>query len=168
MKVLQKGWNSLVTLVLFPGILTHEVAHLLACYLIGVKVHSSLSLNFVEDDVSIEHAPVTSFPADLAIAVAPFVLNSVLIISTLIGVKWAYGTPKAAIFIWLAICFDFTAFPSESDTRSLLQTVQTLPSVARPFGYAVAAPIRILTIQPAIAGICTTLWFVLVYLFVSS
>ena len=159
----RKWWNAVVTIAIFPGILSHEIAHLLACYVFGVEVHHGPSFSVFTDSVSLDHEPVNSFLADFGIAVAPFVVNTALVVVALAGMKRVSGTSNAVVFLWLAVCFALTAAPSESDTRSLVTMVRTLPSGVRPVGYLVAGMIRALTIRSEIAGVWSTLWFVVLY-----
>ena len=146
------GWG-LVTLAIAPGILAHEYAHVAACRLLGVPIHQHPRLNPFGRDAYLDHEVVESFPADLAIAVAPFLANVPLAVGAFALAVALPGSTLSLPFLWLGGCFALTALPSTSDTDRLLTTAETLPRVARPFGYLVAGPIHGFTRLPGAAGI---------------
>lgn len=154
---LSKVSNLLVTVAVGPGILTHEYAHYAACKLVGVAVYARPALRPFDDSALLEHETVDSFGADLSIAVAPFLANSVLafVAFTLSG---AVGSGLRLLLLWLGFCFGFTALPSATDTETLLQTAATLPAVVRPVGYLVAYPVRTATLSVWATGILTFAW----------
>ncbi|WP_135820332.1 zinc metalloprotease [Halostella litorea] len=150
-----------LTLVLAPGILTHEYAHVAACRLSGVAVHSTPSLNPFGKDAYVDHAPTDRFAADFAIAVAPFAVNSALAVPAFV-VAGAVESALAVPFLWLGGCFAWTAIPSPSDTDGLLETAGGLPWTTRPLGYLLAVPVRAATLL-AIEGIGSLVWTVALY-----
>ncbi len=159
--VLRAAWYVPLTLVLAPGILTHEYAHVAACRLTGVRVHSTPSLNPFGKAAFVDHAPTDRFGADFAIAVAPFAVNSALAVAAF-GVARALGSSLSLPFLWLGGCFAWTAIPSPSDTDGLLDAAGGLPRLARPVGYLLAAPVRVATLL-AVEGIGSLVWTVALY-----
>jgi hypothetical protein len=163
-------WPSLAALyyaaetaLIAPGIVSHEAAHLLACRLAGVEVVGASILNPFAADASLDHERVTSFPADLLIAVAPLLLNTALALGAL-ALAPAAGTPILSIpLYWLGACFALTAFPSVGDTETLFETADALPRSLRPVGYLLAAPVRAFTVVPGSAGVAG--FFLLLVLF---
>jgi len=158
---LRAAWYVPLTLVLAPGILTHEYAHVAACRLSGVDVHSTPSLNPFGKDAFVDHAPTDRFAADFAIAVAPFVSNSVLAVAAF-WLAARLGSTVALPALWLGGCFAWTAIPSPSDTDGLLETAGGLPRVLRPLGYLLAVPVRVATLL-SIEGIGGLVWTVALY-----
>lgn len=71
--------NALVTLAVGPGIYTHELAHCLACRLLGVGIERPPSIGLF-DDATLEHEPVGTFWVDAAVAVAPLLVYSALVL----------------------------------------------------------------------------------------
>lgn len=153
---------AVITVVFLPGIVAHEVAHLLACRGSGVAVREGISIAFTTDSVGIEHEPVDSFWADLAIAVAPFALNSAFAFVALAGAH-AAGVPWSLVFLWLGVCLAFTALPSGPDTETLYETAAELSGATRLLAYALAAPLRTLTRLPLVPGVATFGWFLVLY-----
>jgi hypothetical protein len=149
--------NLLLTVAVGPGILTHEYAHFAACKLSGVAVHSRPALRPFADSAVLEHERVESFGTDLAIALAPFLANSVLAFAAFALADGLAG-PAGLVALWLGFCFGFTALPSATDTETLPRTAASLPAVLRPVGYLVAYPVRGATVSVWAGGLLTFGW----------
>jgi hypothetical protein len=146
-------YYAVETALIAPGIVSHEAAHLLACRVAGVDVVGSSILNPFASDAYLDHEPVSSFPADLLIAVAPVLLNTTLAFAAFLLAS-ATETPLLSIpCYWLGGCFGLTAFPSVGDTDTLFETAGDLPRPLRPVGYLLAAPVRAFTLVPGSAGV---------------
>jgi len=159
---LQSTFYLLETILLAPGIVSHEFAHVLACRLTGIEVTSGPVLNPLAEDAYIDHERVDGFPADLAIAIAPLPVNTVLGLVAF-GLATNLSLLLAVPCYWLGGCFALTAFPSVGDTETLYETVKTLPRWMQPAGYSLAVPLRTFTQIPGSAGIAGYIWiFVLV------
>lgn len=149
--------NLLLTVAVGPGILAHEYAHYAACKLTGVAVHSRPALRPFDDSAVLEHGHVEGFGTDFAIAVAPFLVNSLLAFAVF-GLAGTLTGPAQLLALWLGFCFGFTALPSATDTETLLSTVRSLPAVVRPLGYLVAYPVRTATVSMWAGGLLTFVW----------
>jgi hypothetical protein len=143
---------ALVTLGLAPGILAHEYAHVAACRLAGVEVHQYPRLNPFGRDAYLDHERVRSFPADLAIAVAPLAVNVPLAVAAF-ALSLLLSPPLAVVPLWLGGAFALTALPSASDTDRLGATARRLGPLGRPLGVAVAGGVQGVTRLPGAAGI---------------
>jgi hypothetical protein len=147
---------GLVTLGLAPGILAHEYAHVAACRLAGVDVFQYPRLNPFGRDAYLDHERVHSFPADLAIAVAPLAVNVPLAVAAF-ALAAALSPPLALAPLWLGAAFALTALPSASDTDRLGVTAESLGPASRPLGVAVAGGVQGFTRLPGAAGIAGAL-----------
>lgn len=154
---LPAAFNAGVTLLFGPGIFAHEYAHLLACRLHGVSVIEPPTLTLFDSMVTLEHEPVDRFGQDLSIAVAPFVVNSVLAITAFVLAGLLSG-PFDLVTLWLGVTFGITALPSPDDTNTLVKGVGTLPSVVQPLGYLVAVPARAASVSVFLAGVLGLFW----------
>ncbi|MFB6179522.1 MAG: hypothetical protein ABEI77_07355 [Halorientalis sp.] len=146
------------TLLVGPGIVSHELAHVLACRLTGITVTHGPVLDPFAEDAFVDHERVDTFPVDFGIAIAPLVLNTVLGVAafTLAAVA---PTPVLSVpCYWLGACFALTAFPSVGDTTTFSRTVRTLPRWTRPLGYALATPLRVFTRIPGANGAAGFVW----------
>ena len=155
--------NVLITVLLAPGILAHEYGHVLGCRLWSVDVHTMPTLNPFGDDAYVEHEPVESFSADVTIAIGPLVGNTVLGLAAFSLAAASNYTLLTLPALWLGGCFALTAFPSRSDTSTLLETVRSLSVWTRPAGYLLAWPLRGFTAIPLAGGVAGYLWMVLLY-----
>jgi hypothetical protein len=149
--------NLLLTVATGPGILAHEYAHYAACRLAGVTVLSPPALRPFADSAVLEHERVDRFGADLAIALAPLVVNSVLAFLAFLLAGRTSGT-ASAVCLWLGVCFGFTALPSEPDTRTLRTTAQALPRGLSTVAYPVALSVRTATLSLWVTGVVTFVW----------
>lgn len=146
------GTNLAVTALLAPGIVAHEFAHELACRLLGVPVHGSAYLNPFASEAYVDHEPVETFHADAAVALAPLVVNTGLSLAAFAGATALAGTALWPLLVWVGGTLALTAFPSHSDTDSLVETARALPLLARPLGLLVAVPVRLATAVPGVSG----------------
>lgn len=149
------AWG-LVTLALAPGILAHEYAHVAACRLFGVDIRQYPRLNPFGRDAYLDHEPVTRFPTDLTIALAPLAVNVPLAVGTF-ALAVVVSGPVAAVLLWLGGTFALTALPSTSDVGKLHATAETLSPPARPLGQAVAGGVQGFLRLPGAAGIAGAL-----------
>lgn len=154
---LRAAYYLLETLLVAPGIVSHELAHLLACRLTGVAVVAYPRFDLVAPDATLVHEPVDSFPADFAIAIAPLPVNTGLGLGAFAAAV-TLPAPWSWPCYWLGICFALTAFPSDGDTETLTETADDLPRLRRPLGYALAYPTRWFTNLPGSAGVAGFLW----------
>ena len=154
---LREAYYLLETLLVAPGIVSHELAHVLACRLSGVGVVEFPQFALFAPDATLVHERVDSFPADLCIAVAPLPVNTVLGLGAFAAATVA-PTPWSWPFYWVGICLALTAFPSVGDTETLLDTAAGLSHWRRPVGYGIAYPVRWFTRLPGSAGVAGFVW----------
>lgn len=123
------GW--IVAMLTFPGVIVHEVGHMLFCKLRGVAV---LDMCFLRTDVQalqggspvgyIIHEHPKDFTTTFLISVGPFILNSLLCIliclPALIPVEFFdVKNPISYVVLWLGISIGMHAFPSTQDAKEL-------------------------------------------------
>jgi hypothetical protein len=103
--------------LLFPGVVFHELAHYLACVLVGVRVYSVRL--FDSREAFVQHASPNAWQS-LAITLAPFLLNNLL------GVWLVFFANDllrelnffALLPYWLSISLVFHSFPSSRDAMN--------------------------------------------------
>ncbi len=115
-------------IVFFPGMIFHEFSHLIACILFGVKVRKVKFFGLSEAYVI--HEMPNAWQSAL-ISLAPFILGNIfafyffvysfnlLFFSNVIGF----------IFFWLAFSFAHYSFPSDHDTKNILDAFKRFYSV---------------------------------------
>lgn len=153
--------NAAVTLAVGPGIYAHEAAHYLACRLTGLEVYGPPRVGLT-DDATFDHEPAEDFWTDTLVAGAPLVVNSLLAVLAFLLAGRA-GAPWGWMPLWVGLTMSLTALPSGPDTATLLPGVRTLPRLRRPVGYALALPLRAVSVSALAAGPVALAWTVVLY-----
>lgn len=112
----------LISLLLAPGVVVHELGHLIFCLLAGVRIHRVSLFRFSETAGFVVHDEPRSFIQAFFISTGPLTLNSLvapLLFSQLL--PW-HTTPAAFLFIWLGLVIALQAIPSNGDARALFKT----------------------------------------------
>ncbi len=117
----------LTDLLLFPGVVFHELAHLLMCLLLSVKVTRfkiSLTGGFVE------HVSPSSIIKSLLVATAPFI--AALIAALIMLNIYTSGFYAEALKLYFSFVILYSSFPSLEDTNfqkyhNLLKKILTFP-----------------------------------------
>lgn len=154
---LRRAYFLFETLLLAPGIASHELAHLLACRLSGVRVVEYPRFELTAPDAALVHERVESFPADFFIAIAPLPVNTALGIAAFTAAT-ALSAPWSWPCYWLGACFALTAFPSHGDTETLTATASRLSRWGKVPGYTLAFPLLWFTKLPGSAGVAGFVW----------
>lgn len=153
--------NAAVTLVVGPGIYAHEAAHYLACRVAGLEVYGRPRIGLTED-ATFDHEPAADFWTDALVAGAPLLVNSLLAALTFL-LAGRVGTPWEWLALWVGLAAGLTALPSGPDTDTLLPGVRTLSPPRRPLGYALALPLRAVSVSTLAAGPVALAWTVVLY-----
>lgn len=120
------GW--LVAILTFPGIIVHEVSHLVACRVLGVPVLKVCYFRFGNPAGYVIHEKPDSVYKSLMIAVGPFIFNS--IVGAAIAAPGALpllrhkaNTPLGYALIWLGFSILMHSFPSTGDAKAMWQAM---------------------------------------------
>ncbi|MFC3960253.1 metalloprotease family protein [Halovivax cerinus] len=116
-----------LTIATFPGVIVHELAHKRVCDLFGIPVLEVCYFRFGNPAGYVRHAEPRRYRHATMVAVAPFLLNTVLALAAFGGVALsipAGGSPADAgvvggVLFWLGISFGMHAFPSAGDASVL-------------------------------------------------
>lgn len=110
----------LENLLLFPGVIAHELGHLLACLLCGVRVISVKLWGLREAYIRHEEPGVICM---FFIAMFPFVLNTALALVCLYIGNIQIFTTRNLYYIlisyWFALSFAYHSFPSFPDVQNM-------------------------------------------------
>lgn len=118
--------GKLMSLITFPGIVVHEIAHRLFAELLGVPVYS-IKYFQINDKASgyVEHGEIKSTWQAFWICVGPFIINSALCI--VLTLPFAYyfilldgKESNLIVYVlgWLGLSIGMHAFPSNPDMKS--------------------------------------------------
>lgn len=109
----------IISLITFPGVIIHELAHQVFCHLFGVRVHEVVY--FQVKDLSapagyVLHDPPQNFCQTVWISIGPLILNTTLtIIIGLLASKVTHEGACAPFLVWLGMSIGLHAFPSDPD-----------------------------------------------------
>ena len=121
--------RSIISLATFPGVIVHEFAHQLSCRLTGTAVFEVCYYRFGNPAGYVRHERPRTPLRQFVIAMAPFIVNSVLgavIAASAMIRAFTFFQPDALdlILIWLGISVSMYAFPSTGDARALLDNIR--------------------------------------------
>lgn len=109
--------SVLESFLLLPGMVLHELAHVLACLFTGVKIHQVKWVGTSE--AFVQHDKPGAF-SGLVISLAPFVLGNLLGFWFLqqaiesVQSDFLFGI----LFLWFGISMVFLSFPSREDAQN--------------------------------------------------
>ncbi len=124
-----RGITVIYNILTFPGIIVHEISHILFCNLTGTKIHDyklfqiDVGLLFTRWGYVSHEQPDNAFE-QLGISFGPLIFNSLLaMFITIFAILFSYLNPWAGwFFIWLGFSIGAHAFPSFGDGNVLLKT----------------------------------------------
>ena len=137
----------LIAYLTFPGVMMHELAHQVACYLCKVCVFNVKYFQF-DTKVSgyVQHEGTNNPWKSLLITYGPLLFNTILgaFLVIPLSIMWTFRAERAILPFWLtAICYIFgylgisclaNAFPSSGDAKVLFTSVvrnKKVPLLAR-------------------------------------
>lgn len=165
------GW--LISLLTFPGVIIHEMAHLKMCQKRGIPVGEVVFFQIGNPAGYVQHAEPETYLDTLAVSGAPFLLNSfiaVLFFTMMVGLTTvAQGTTGALkmalglislIIIWLGFSTGMHAIPSSGDAKNLWRRSKKdwNSSLLALLGFPIAAFIYT-------GNLLRIIWFDLIYAF---
>lgn len=125
----------LISVVTFPGVIVHELAHQLFCRLMRVPVYQVKYFQFKNPTGYVIHEASDRPLANFLIAVGPFLINTLVGICLLLpaameyvafgGLTGSSGMESLLMVIsmWLGLSVLIHAFPSRGDAKTLITTI---------------------------------------------
>lgn len=112
----------LISIITFPGVIVHEMAHLFFCRLYGVQVHEVCYFRLGNPAGYVIHGEPAKSWHHLMIGVGPFFVNTLL--GFLLALPLALDLALPAQWMipvlgWLAISIAMHSFPSSGDAASI-------------------------------------------------
>lgn len=153
----------MLTLATFPGIIVHEIAHVIFCRLLGVRVLKVSYLRLGREAGYVVHEQPASVLQDILIGTGPMLVNTFT--GAVVGLPGAmalrrgeFGSATEYVLLWLGVSIAMHSFPSTGDARSIWQAVWSRQSgvVSR----AAALPIVMLIYLGALGSV---FWLDLLY-----
>lgn len=122
--------GQVITILTFPGVVVHEMAHMLLCRLTGTRVLKVRLFRLGNPAGYVMHERPRGAWKTLLISTGPFFLNTVA--GFLIGLSASLLRERATtngiavrlLLVWLAVSVAMHAFPSTGDARAVWGTVR--------------------------------------------
>lgn len=115
----------LISIVTFPGVIVHELAHMLFCRLCGVRILEVCLFRVGNPCGYVVHETTDRFSSTFFISVGPFIVNTVLCLFLCLPAFIPYKVfnreddPLVLFQLWLGVSVGMHAFPSFGDARNL-------------------------------------------------
>ncbi len=114
----------LISIVTFPGVIVHELAHVLFCRWRGVPVLEACYFRLGNPPGYVIHAETEDFTTTFLISVGPFIINSLLCILICFPAflplrVFGVEDPLSFVLIWLGVSIGMHAIPSNQDASVL-------------------------------------------------
>ncbi|MHB1452775.1 MAG: DUF3267 domain-containing protein [Saccharofermentanales bacterium] len=119
----------IISIITFPGVIVHELAHQLFCRIFRVPVYEVCYFRFQNPCGYVVHEAISDPFKNLMISVGPFIFNSLLGILIVFPAAIEvlefgnYGNPLYLLLAWLGVSILMHSFPSTGDAESLYKTV---------------------------------------------
>ncbi len=127
--VLIPGW--LVSILTFPGVIVHEIAHRLFCDLVKIPVYKVSYFRLGNPAGYVVHGPVDGLRKSFLISIGPLLMNSALCVlltfSAILPVYILEVKEYSFVFnilIWVGFSIGMHAFPSNDDMQNFVQAVK--------------------------------------------
>jgi|SRR6185437_1044322 len=114
----------IISAITFPGVIVHEFAHQLFCYLMRVPIIQVCYFRFGNPAGFVRHEIPNNKWKQVLISVGPFFVNTILgfliVFPVAIpAIKFHEGTPLEYLSIYLGVSIAMHAFPSRGDADSM-------------------------------------------------
>ena len=155
----------IIAILTFPGVIIHELAHQLFCYICGLKVYEVKYFQFKNPSGYVIHEASKNPAKTMLISMGPFIVNTLLGILILTPVTIELfvfndlGNPLYFVVLWLGISVLMHAFPSRQDGKVMVEQILNNSDV-NIFIKILVAPIILLVYIGAFGSM---LWLDLVY-----
>jgi hypothetical protein len=110
---------TVISLLTFPGIIVHELAHSTFCNITRVQVYKVCYFRLGNPSGFVIHEPASSYWKAILIDIAPFLINtliSLLLFAIAVNLSQSF---VAYLLYWLGISTAIHSFPSNSDADNL-------------------------------------------------
>ncbi len=159
--------SILISLVTFPGVIVHEIAHQLFCRLFNVAVLDVCYFRVDNPSGYVVHEKPKSVIINILIGIGPFIVNTLVgaiiafpaaisILKFQVGFNTSY-IPEY-ILVWLGVSICMHAFPSTGDAKSMWDAIKEPET--KFITKILAAPIIFLVYMGAFGSI---VWLDLLY-----
>jgi hypothetical protein len=119
----------IISWITFPGVIVHELAHQIFCYLYKIPVYQVCYFRFGNPSGYVIHGPARKHWHNVIVAIGPFLVNT--IVGAIIAapaalpiLRFHSADPLDYFLGWLGVSVAMHSFPSTGDAKSILATVK--------------------------------------------
>ena len=123
------GW--LISLLTFPGVIAHEIAHRLFCDIAKVPVYKVCYFRIGNPAGYVIHGPVKGLKSSFLISIGPLIINTILCALLTFSATFPIFILEAEnysvvfmILMWAGFSIGMHAFPSNDDMENFVQEVK--------------------------------------------
>lgn len=116
------AWYYFISLLLAPGVIMHELGHIIFCLSSGVKIHRIKLFRFGETAGFVVHDEPRSLIQAMLISYGPLIINSFVALLLFSQIKSPYPSLYNVLFFWLGFIIALQAIPSNGDANALRNT----------------------------------------------
>ena len=118
----------LISIVTFPGVIVHEMAHQFFCRIFNVAILDVCYFRFGNPVGYVVHEIPKKAIHSIMIGVGPFFVNTIIgaliaLPSIIPVIKFESGSPLDYFLIWLGVSIAMHSFPSIGDAKSIWEAV---------------------------------------------
>lgn len=118
----------IISLITFPGVIVHELAHLIFCKLMKVPIYDVKYFQLQNPCGYVVHEPTANPGKTFIISIGPFIVNTLIGIIIMLPVSlelfiFKNYNPLYVLLGWLGISILMHAFPSSGDAQVLYNNV---------------------------------------------
>lgn len=131
----------LISLVTFPGVVVHELAHQIFCRIFRIPVYKVVYFQMENPSGYVSHEAVEHPFKVFMISVGPFFINTILGMLIVLPASielFTFGDGRHLVLAWLGISILMHAFPSTGDARVMVNQILKNPDVGIVTKYAAA------------------------------
>lgn len=139
-----------ITILTFPGVIVHELAHQLFCRIFKVPVFEVVYFQASNPAGYVLHETPRTKWQTILISIGPFIVNTLLggiiaLPASLAVFKFQNGTPFDYILIYLGVSIAMHAFPSTGDANVIWNAIKEkdTPIWVKIIGYPVVGLIYV-------------------------
>ena len=131
--------GQVITLLTFPGVIVHELAHMLFCLWTGTRVSKVRLFRLGSPAGYVIHERPSGAWKTILIGVGPFFVNTIVGFLIALSAFLPRGddgistTALRAGLVWLAVSVAMHSFPSKDDAKGIWSTVsdRSCPMIAK-------------------------------------
>ena len=151
----------IISLITFPGVVIHELAHKKFCGWTGVRVEKVVYFRLGNPAGYVIHEEPKNYSQIFWVSVGPLIINSlVAIILVVPAVLFKNIQVLSAVLAWVAISAGMNSFPSNQDMKNVWQASKKAIKNGGNVLYYLAFPFVALI---WIANLLKFFWFDLIY-----